>query len=582
MDRKAWIDFNMDGLFTNDEMVMEEMAAQNLTRIDTVRVSETQRIGTTRMRVGVTYAGTTLNPSVTFLGVFRDYTVNFPMDTVKPSISLVGSSTYYAEINKPFVDPGVISMDNIEGDISNKYQTIGTVNTGALGPNYLKYIVKDLYGNVSDTMYRTVFVVLNQTGPTLSLMGQPTEYVEVYNSYLEPGYEAKDNQGNDITSSVIVLSDLDTATLGTYGMIYTVVDAFGFSKEDTRTIVVGDTTKPIITPKSSPYIHQVGTALDLTKVVNLTDNYWSNSFVTLTTTGSVDVNNVGSYFVRYSAEDNSGNLSEEVLVEIMVKDTKAPIITLNGDNPLNWEVKTSLVDPGVSVNDNYWPASTVVVSKTGSVSTNVLGEYTIWYIATDPSGNKDSIYRVVKVIDTTKPVVNLLNIYEANIPRWKEYVDAPISLDDNYNTDAEMRASLIVTNSLPLNADGKPFGDLPGLYSITYKVKDASGNESSLAKRIIRVGDPATGLSGVMNIDQLMSVYPNPSNGKINLRLASVQTENIEISVFDMLGKEIITSQMDGNNLQAQELDLTNQPKGFYLLKVKAGDRIYRTKLQIN
>lgn len=504
------------------------------------------------------------------------------MDTVKPSISMIGSSTYYSEINKTFVDPGVISMDNIEGDISNKYETIGSVDTSALGPNYLKYIVKDLYGNVSDTLYRTVFVVLNQTGPSLSLMGQPTEYVEVYHSYLEPGYEAKDNQGNDISSSVIVLSDLDTGTLGSYGMIYTVVDAFGFSKEDTRTIVVGDTTKPSINPMSSPYIHQVGTALDLNKVVNLTDNYWSNSFITLTTTGSVDVNNVGSYFIRYSAEDNSGNISEEVLVEIIVKDTKAPTITLNGENPLNWEVKTSLVDPGVSVNDNYWPASTVVISKKGSVSTNVLGEYTLWYIATDPSGNKDSISRVVKVIDTTKPEVNLLNIYEVNIQRWKEYNDAPISLDDNYNSDAEMRASLIVTNSLPLNAEGKPFGDLPGLYSITYKIKDASGNESSLAKRIIRVGDPATGLSGVMNIDQLMSVYPNPSNGKINLRLASVQTEKIEISVFDMLGKEIKTSQMDGNNLQAQELDLTNQPKGIYLLKVKAGDRIYRTKLQIN
>jgi hypothetical protein len=71
---------------------------------------------------------------------------------------------------------------------------------------------------------------------------------------------------------------------------------------------------------------------------------------------------------------------------------------------MNHEVKTSFVDPGVLVSDNYWPANTVVVTKKGSVNTNVLGTYTIWYIATDPSGNKDSVSRTVLVVDRTKPV----------------------------------------------------------------------------------------------------------------------------------------------------------------------------------
>jgi hypothetical protein len=119
MDRKVWIDFNMDGLFTNDELVMNEMNAMNLSRMDTVLVSNTQRLGSTRMRVGVTYAGTQLNPSVLFLGVFRDYIVNFPMDTIKPTMSLVGGSTVFTEINKPYLDSGVMAMDNIEGNIFN-------------------------------------------------------------------------------------------------------------------------------------------------------------------------------------------------------------------------------------------------------------------------------------------------------------------------------------------------------------------------------------------------------------------------------------------------------------------------------
>jgi PKD repeat protein len=581
MDRKVWVDFNMDGLFTNDELVLSDMNAQVLTKTDTINVGSTQPLGSTRMRVGVTYAGTQLNPSVTFLGTFRDYVVNFPMDTVRPVASLNGATTINTEIHKTYVDPGVTALDNIEGNVSNKYEVIGTVDTSKVGPNYLKYIVRDFYNNTCDTLRRTVFVVLNQTGPTLTLNPPTQVYVEVYNKYIEPGFIAKDNQGNPITNQVIINTNLDTSRLGSYNMKYTVVDAFGMSAIGSRTIVVGDTTSPMVTPKSSPYIQQVGSAIDLTKVVDVTDNYWPSSFLSLTIQGSVDVNSVGVYFVKYVARDNTGNLSKEVTVRIDVKDTKAPTVVLNGITPMSHEVKTTFADPGVLVNDNYWPANTVVVTKKGTVNTNVLGDYTIWYIATDPSGNKDSISRLVKVVDQTKPRVDLLNITEVNLPRWHEYVDAPVALVDNYNTDGQMRNSLVVINSLPKNAAGNYFGDVAGLFSVRYRVTDLSGNVSAEATRTINVLE-ATGLNNVMNIDKLMSVYPNPSNGLFNMRLADAQSQDVRVLVYDMLGKVVHQQTMKGNNLQVQELDLTGSPKGFYLLRVQSGDQVYSRKIQVN
>ena len=580
MDRKAWLDFNMDGLFTNDELVLSDMNAQALSKQDTILVSNTQRLGATRLRVGVTYANTQLNPSVTFLGLFRDYVVNFPEDTVRPVATLNAGASIFTEINKAFVDPGVTAIDNIEGDISAKYEVIGTVDTTKVGPNYLKYIVRDNYNNICDTLRRTVFVVLNQSGPTLTLTPPSLAYVEVYNKYVEPGYEAKDNKGNVITNQVIVTSNLDTSKIGQYSLVYTIVDAFGLVSIAERGVNVGDTTAPVVTPKSNPYVQQVGSAIDLTKVVDVTDNYWPSSFLTTTIQGSVDVNSVGVYFVKYVARDNSGNLGKEVTVRIEVKDTKAPTVKLNGITPMNHEVKTGFADPGVLVVDNYWPANTVVVTKKGAVNTNVLGDYTIWYIATDPSGNKDSISRLVRVVDTKKPVVDLLNITEVNLDRWKVYVDAPVALIDNYNTDAQMRNTLVITNSLPKNGEGKPWGDGIGLFSVRYKVTDLSGNESEEASRRINVVE-ATGLN-VMNIDRLMSVYPNPSNGLINMRLADAQSQDVNVFVYDMLGKLVQQQSINKNNLQVQELDLSNQPKGFYLLRVKSGDQIYSRKIQIN
>jgi hypothetical protein len=234
----------------------------------------------------------------------------------------------------------------------------------------------------------------------------------------------------------------------------------------------------------------------------------------------------------------------------------------------------------VLVTDNYWPANTVVISKKGTVNTNVLGDYTIWYIATDPSGNKDSISRLVRVVDTGKPVVDLLNINEVNLDRWKVYVDAPVALIDNYNTDAQMRGSLVISNSLPKNSDGKPWGDGIGLFSVRYKVTDLSGNESEEAIRRINVTE-VTGLN-VMNIEKLMSVYPNPSNGLISMRLADAQSQDVHVFVYDMLGKLVQQQNINKNNLQVQELDLSNQPKGFYLLRVQSGDQVYSRKIQIN
>ncbi|OYU97152.1 MAG: hypothetical protein CFE21_02340 [Bacteroidetes bacterium B1(2017)] len=585
MDRKAWIDFNMDGIFSTDELVMNDLGGTTLTRTDSILVSTTQRLGSTRMRVGVTLAGTTLNPDLTFLGVFRDYVVNFPQDTVKPIAILNNSSTFYTEIHKAFVDPGITATDNIEGNISAKYETIGSVDTSKVGPNYLKYIVRDLYGNISDTLIRTVFVILNQTGPSIVLNGASQVYVEVYKKYTEPGYVAKDNQGTIITDQVVVTTNLDTAKLGQYTNTYLIVDAFGLSANKLRAVTVGDSTRPIVTPKvsvpGSPYIHQVGTAIDLSKIVDVTDNYWSRSFIDLTIQGTVDVNNVGSYFISYVARDNSGNIGDLVMVRVDVRDTKAPTLTLNGVSPMNWEVKNAFVDPWVTPLDNYWPASTVVVSRKGVVNTNVLGEYTLWYIATDPSGNKDSVSRVVKVVDTTKPRIDLLGINEVNLPRWQEYVDQPVSVSDNYNSASQM--TILSVNSLPLHpVTKKPFGDYPGLFSVRYTVKDLSGNQSDEAVRTINVLEGITGTNEVMTIDRLMSIYPNPSNGLVNMRLAIAQAQDVQIKVLDILGNEISSQTIKSNDLQVKELDLTSHAKGFYFLRVQTGEKVFVKKLQVN
>ncbi len=576
MDRKAWIDYNRDGDFTTNEQVMNELNATGLQRTDSILISNTQPIGKARMRVGVTYAGTQLVPNVTFLGVFKDFNINFPMDLIKPSITLNGSATLNAFIHAPFIDPGVTAIDNIEGNISNKCTVMGSVDTSKTGYNLLRYFVTDLYGNNSDTLSRIVFVVLNQSGPNITLYGSQNHYLEVYHKYTDPGFIARTSLGADISSLVVVTSNIDTAHFGNYTVTYSVTDAFGTAWAY-RNITVGDTTKPVLVlPPNNIYKHHVGMPIDLYKIISATDNYWPSNKITIYHSGTVNVNTLGFYQVCYDAVDSSNNVCATTCIQVHVGDFKAPVITLKGPDTLKVEVHFDLIDSGAIGTDNYWPASTLLLNKKGVVNTHLLGWYTIWYIFTDPSLNKDSVSRVIKVVDTTKPRVNILKIFEINWPNHKLFVDSTlVFLEDNYNTDAEMRPFFITQYSFDKFA--LPYSI--GLYSVRYKVKDLSGNESEEVRRTINM---ITGIGELMSIEKLMTIYPNPVDGLLFMELREMQKEDVEIAIFDMLGKELFNKTIKANTLQTETLDLHMVPKGFYLLKVQTGQNCYIKKLQVN
>jgi hypothetical protein len=56
----------------------------------------------------------------------------------------------------------------------------------------------------------------------------------------------------------------------------------------------------------------------------------------------------------------------------------------------------------------------------------------------------------------------------------------------------------------------------------------------------------------------------------------------VKILIYDMLGKVIEGMEINGNNLQANELDLSAQPKGIYLIKVQTSKKTSVQKIQIN
>ena len=580
MDRKVWIDFNLNAAFENNELVTNELNAYTLIRTDSFVVGANQRVGTTRMRVAVDLGNSTqLNSVYATMGMFKDFSVAFGFDTIKPTIALNGGSVFRTEKNKPYLEPGVTAFDNLEGDISSRYVVFGTVDTTTVGPYYLKYIVQDLYGNTSDTAYRTVFVELNRTGPSISLVGGAIYHTNVNTSYVEPGYIAKDNLNNDITNQVVVLSNLDVSSLGNYLIKYTITDAFGFKAEISRIVIVQDTIAPIITAKfSNPHYHQVNQAFDALSAINWSDNYWTN--ILPTNIGLIDVNNVGSYYIAYRAIDGSGNISSTYYLQVIVSDIIKPTIQLNGAAIAEVSVFNNYVDPGVLVNDNYWPKNSIAVNKTSNLNINQIGTYYIWYVATDGSGNKDSIMRVVKVVDKTAPTVKILGTNPFMLLRWKEYSEPGVELIDNYNTDAQIRPYLIITSTLPKNAGGNYFGDEEGLFYVNYKVTDLSGNRSAEATRMVNV-IANTSVEDVMNAENVLAVYPNPNNGKLKLKSLGNLKSEMKIEVLDILGNRIKSVVIGKNDMTEKVLDLSVQSSGVYFIHIEIDDKTFVKKISV-
>ena len=88
---------------------------------------------------------------------------------------------------------------------------------------------------------------------------------------------------------------------------------------------------------------------------------------------------------------------------LTVQDTIAPVITLNGPNPLDLELGSMFSDPGATATDIC--AGVVGVIAVGLVNTNAVGTNTITYIAGDGSGNTNTATRTVIVRDTTPPTI---------------------------------------------------------------------------------------------------------------------------------------------------------------------------------
>ena len=78
-------------------------------------------------------------------------------DITPPSISLKGDKNQYIKIGSTYSDPGFSALDTVDGDMTDKVQVSGSVDTSKIGSYTISYKVTDSSGN-SNSVSRQIYV----------------------------------------------------------------------------------------------------------------------------------------------------------------------------------------------------------------------------------------------------------------------------------------------------------------------------------------------------------------------------------------------------------------------------------------
>jgi hypothetical protein len=245
--------------------------------------------------------------------------------------------------------------------------------------------------------------------------------------------------------------------------------------------IIFDKSKPVLTLQGDPVVYHEVLTTFADAGATASDNYTDDETITgwITVSGNVDTTKLGTYTIIYHVQDQAGNAATEIMRQVHVVDTTAPVVTLNGDAVEYVPLGGNFMDQWATALDNYDGDITAYITVTGAVYTGQLGQYTLIYSVTDSSGNEGHAVRTVEVIDADEPVITLKGpvhmLHEVGEP-----FDDPGAIAQD-NADGDISSQIVVTGAVNVQ--------LLGTYILEYNVTDSLGNKAATKFRTVEVVD---------------------------------------------------------------------------------------------
>ena len=307
------------------------------------------------------------------------------------------------------IDGGILEICEVDVTKENKNSTEGykvIPNVDAEGVAY-NYIINETNKQVkgSDIVNSSLDKLTINSAPVISLIDSP-KIVEG-NIILKTGeifkpldyVKATDDEDGEITNITANSNGVDNKKPGSYKVTYVATDKEGESTTFEAIVVVEEAkqsvSNPVMTVRNKNIQIRQGETFDPLNGVIATD--YQGRKLTVTVTGTYDVEALGSYVLTYTATDAYGNTVTDTATLEVVKQN-APVI--NGvKSEVTIEVGQAF-DPLENVTATDFAGNAVEVKVTGTYDVNVPGEYTITYKAVDKYGTESAEMKtILKVVE---------------------------------------------------------------------------------------------------------------------------------------------------------------------------------------
>lgn len=405
---------------------------------------------------------------MSMLALFQSYNIVWENKVVEIPLYESVEEYLYLPKAKVYVNNQVIENANSYYEYGVNHTFISVVNSNHVKSFFIDYKVYFPTQNI-ESVQTIEFKIVDLTPPRMlyvpelkSPLGQKVIDVKKDIIYEDNYYDTKDIQ------VFIDISKVNINKVGTYEVVYTLVDKSLNQTKYIASYEVYDETPPTIKLKKDLY-HEINTSFRWQNYFSITDND-PNNLKVVVSDEFVDYYKLGKYIILIVAIDNSLNRTVyEDIIEII--DTTPPELKLTS-NPDHIEVLTVLsdfdllefviqaIDNETSYNDLRWVI-------THDIDTNRIGTYQITYQLFDNSNNKAEKNIKVQVKDTISPIITLTKPLSFEVYQEEIIILDYFLFDDNFDLDYELKIKL----------EGSVNFKKVGIYPIIIAASDLSKNE---------------------------------------------------------------------------------------------------------
>ncbi len=295
-------------------------------------------------------------------------------------------------------------------------------------PNHtLSVVVTNLYGSVTSN---TLVTVRDTLAPVIALIGSNPIYIELGSAFTDPGATASDLCAGSL--AVATTGIVNASAVGTNVLTYKAEDGNGNTNTATRSVIVRDTTPPVIAWSiTNLFLVADANCSALMPDVTGTNFVLASDLSGALTLSQKPTNNtvlfLGTNLVVITAKDASGNTATSTN-NIIVSEQTPPVIltapqsqTNTVGGPANFSVAATACTPLAYqwfYNDTALPAKTNRTLTLSSLNSTAAGSY---FVVVSAAGGAST--SAVATLTVNLIAANLTLISSANAAGFNESVN---------------------------------------------------------------------------------------------------------------------------------------------------------------